>query len=602
MLKKFFLIVCGSFVGAFLAMVFVILASIITSFAIMASIGNSSSTSVEKNSILYLNLDGEVTDRSVIDNPFKSMVPATPFTSGNASSISLASFVRALELAADNDDIKLVYLDCRGIAAAPASLFEMRNALVKFKKSGKPIYAYADEGYSQADYYLATAADSIFLNPIGAVDVHGFASSMPFFKGLLDKVGVEMQVVRVGEFKSAVEPYVLEHMSDANRLQISHYIGGVWKCMSDSMAKARNIPADKFNAYADSIMALMPTDTLPTIKVVDNLCYRVDFENKLRKITKLEPKDKLKLVTPSDIVEDEDLIIDKGGKKIAVLYATGEIDGNGGAMPGGDGIDSEQLADDIRELMLDDDVKGLVLRVNSPGGSAFGSEVIWKALDDFKKSGKPFAVSMGEYAASGGYYISSGAQRIFAQPTTITGSIGVFGLIPNYQELAENKLAVHFDAVNTNENSDFGAIYKPLTTFQRQRLQVMVNSTYDLFTKRCADGRNIPQDSIKAIGQGRVWEGITAKKIGLVDEFGGIDEAVAWVAKKAGLKAGKYSAVAYPSSDVSFFEMMSQMQQMRVQSEMRQKMGIFYSTYAELQAIMGRRHVLCLMEPVNLEF
>lgn len=600
MLKRFFLIVCGSFVGAFLAIVFVILSSIITSFAIMASMGGSTPTkSVEKNSILYINLEGEVTERAVADNPFASMMPMGAM---QGSSISLSTFKQALQNAADNKNIKCIYLDCCGIQAAPATLFEMRKALVDFKASKKPIFAYGDEGISQSDYYLATAADSIFLNPIGAVDIHGFGSNIPFFKGLLNKVGVEMQVIRVGEYKSAVEPYILEHMSEANERQIKHYVGSVWACMSDTMAKSRNISLDRFNQLADSIAGLLPADSLLKFKVVDKLCYRSEFEDNLRVFTGLEEKDDLKLVTPSELITEEDVIVDNGGDKIAVLYATGEIDGSTSVPGNSDGIDSEDLADEIRKLRFDDDVKGLVLRVNSPGGSAFGSEIIWKALEDFKKSGKPFAVSMGDYAASGGYYISSGAQYIFAEPTTITGSIGVFGLIPNFQQLAENKLGVNFDAVKTNENSDMGNTMKPLTPYQRDRLQLMVNNTYDLFTSRCATGRNIPQDSIKAIGQGRVWEGITAKKLGLVDEFGGIADAVKWVAKKAGLKDDKYTVMAYPTVDNSFIAMLEDMQKMKVRQEMKEQMGMFFTYYEQLQEMMGRHKILCLMEPVELSF
>ncbi len=599
MLKKFFLIVCGSFVGAFLAIVFVIIASLIMSFGLMSKMG-AQSRSVDSNSILYLRLDGSVDERQTVDNPFMT---AMPFGQ-NGPTISLATFKKSLEIAADEKDIVMVYLDCRGISASPASLQQMRKALSDFKKkSKKKIYAYGDESISQADYYLASVSDSIFLNPIGSVSMHGFGGSQPYFKGLLDKVGVEMQVVRVGSYKSAVEPFILEHMSPENREQTEHYLGSIWGCMRDSSAASRKFKAEELDQLADSMADFLLPKELISKRLVDKLCYRTQFEDILRKITKVEKDEDLKLVEPSDLVTDEDVIIDNGGDEIAVLYATGEIDsGTSSPMSTGTDINSEELAKQIRELQNNEDVKGLVLRVNSPGGSAFGSEVIWKALEDFKASGKPFAVSMGDYAASGGYYISCGAGRIFAEPTTITGSIGVFGLIPNLQGTAQDKLGVNFEAVKTHENSDFGGIFRPLSEYERTKLQTMVNNTYDLFTKRCADGRNIKQDSIKAIGQGRVWDGITAKKIGLVDEFGGIDAAVAWVANKAGLKKGKYSAKAYPNVDTSFMAMFEQMQNAKVRSEMQQQMGVFYTTYVELQAVLGRRHVLCLMDPIELTF
>lgn len=598
MLKKFFLIVCGSFVGAFLAIVFVIIASLIMSFGLMSKLG-AQSRSVESNSILYLRLEGSVDERQTMNNPFMS---AMPFGS-KEKSISLATFKKSLEKAADEKDIVMVYLDCRGISASPASLQQMRKALSDFKKtSKKKIYAYGDETISQADYYLASVSDSIFLNPIGSVSLHGFGGSQPYFKGLLDKVGVEMQVVRVGEYKSAVEPFVLEHMSPENQEQTMHYLGSIWGCMRDSLALSRKFKADELDQLADSMADFLLPEQLVEKRLVDKLCYRTEFENKLRKITKLDDDEDLKLIEPSDLVSDEDVIIDNGSDVIAVLYATGEIDGSTSVMSAETGINSEKLAKQIRELQFDENVKGLVLRVNSPGGSAFGSEVIWKALEDFKASGKPFAVSMGDYAASGGYYISCGAGRIFAEPTTITGSIGVFGLIPNLQNAAQDKLAVNFESVKTHANSDFGNMFRPLSEYERTKLQGMVDRTYDLFTKRCADGRKMKQDSIKAIGQGRVWDGISAKKIGLVDEFGGIDDAVKWVASKAGLKKGKFSAKAYPSAEESFMAMFEQMQGAKVRTEMQQQMGVFYTSYVELQAVMGRRPVLCLMDPVNLTF
>ena len=599
MLKKFFLVVCGSFVGTVLALTFVIFASIFTSFAIFGSMAGSKGGSVKKNSILYLNLDGELVERARPANPFASYAPSS--LRGGGTQIPLATVVAALDKAKDNDDIKGVYIDCRGIAGAPASLLELREALVDFKQSKKFVYAFGDDGISQGDYYLASVADSIFLNPEGLVDIHGVASVSPYFKTLLDKVGVEMQVIRVGTFKSAVEPYMLDSISPANRLQQEHYLGSIWNEMANAMASSRKITAQQLNTLADSIVALKPAQEVKAAKLVDALCYRQEFEDKLRRLTDVADDEDLKLVAPSDLVDDAD-VKGSGSDKVAVLFAVGEIDGGGGVPGSGEeGIDSEDLADQIRKLRLDKDVKALVLRVNSPGGSAFGSEVIWKALDDFKASGKPFAVSMGDYAASGGYYISSGAQQIFAEPTTITGSIGIFGMVPCVKGVVEDKLGVHMSVVKTNANSDFGSITQPLTPYQREAMQQMVNRGYELFTSRCAQGRNVTQDSIKAIAEGRVWDGKTALKIGLVDQMGGIDAAVKWVADKAKLKKDKYKVVYTPTADDSMMAFLEQMQSMRLRNEMRQQMGLFYDYYELLHRVMHRDRVLCIMEPVTLQ-
>lgn len=487
-----------------------------------------------------------------------------------------------------------------------SSLYELRNALIDFKKSKKFVYAFGDEGIMQSDYYLASVADSIFLNPEGAVDVHGLGASTPYMKNLLDKVGVEMQVVRVGTFKSAVEPYMLSEMSDANRLQQEHYLGSLWGVISKDIAESRKIPVNTLNQLADSVMLTMSTQELMQNKIIDHTCYRTEMEDKLRSKTDVDKKDDLRLVTPSQLVlTDSDKQNEE--KQIAVVYATGEIDGSS-MVPGmaEEGIDSESLAATIRELQYDDNIKGLVLRVNSPGGSAFGSEVIWKAIDDFKKCGKPVAVSMSDYAASGGYYISAGAQRIFAEPTTITGSIGIFGMIPNASNLINNTLGVNIEEVTTNKNAIAGAPYKPLSESQKAALQRMVERGYDLFTRRCSDGRSatglhISQDSIKKIAEGRVWDGTTAKNIGLVDEFGGLQAAIDWVAKKANL-GDDYSVTNLPQEELTFKSMLGQMTHSKVEEDMQRRMGLFYTYYEQLHAILNRDQVLCIMEPLEIDF
>lgn len=604
MLKKFFLVVCGSFVGVFLALIFFTISSILISFAIFGSMANSKGGKIEKNSIMYVKLEGMLNERSSGgNNSLMSLM------SNQGATQSLSTLIKGLKIAKEDENIKGLYLDCRGMASGMSSLYELREALKNFKASKKFIYAYGDEGILQSDYYLVSIADSIFLNPEGMVDVHGLASSTPYMKNLLDKVGVEMDVVRVGTFKSAVEPYILDHMSDANRLQQEHYLGSLWGVISDDIAKSRGIEKGKFDALTDSVMTTMSSKELIQNKLVDHLCYRTEMEDKLRALTDVEKDEDLNLVTAEELLEANDDPMGTGSKVIAVLYADGEIfsgtNNNGGPMPNMNnnvGIYSQDMAKTIRELRYNDDVKGLVLRVNSPGGSAFGSEEIWKALEDFKASGKPFVVSMSDYAASGGYYISSGAERIFAEPLTITGSIGIFGMIPNASNFINNTLGVNFEEVSTNTNAIAGAIYKPLTDQQRNALQQMVNRGYETFTGRCAQGRKVTQDSIKSIGEGRVWDAITAKQIGLVDEFGGLEAAVKWIAKKAKLGDNDYSVVDYPTLELSFMDMLSSMQKMKIENDMRQRMGMFYTYYEQLQAIMGRDKVLCIMEPVDISF
>lgn len=597
MLKKFFLVVCGSFVGSFLALIFFTITAVLMSFVIFSSMSSSMGVKLEKKSILYIRLDGELNERPSEMSQMMAMIKEED------ESQDLSTLIKSLKLAKENENIDGVYLDCRGMASGMSSLYELRNALIDFKKSKKFVYAFGDEGIMQSDYYLASVADSIFLNPEGSVDVHGLGASTPYMKGLLDKVGVEMQVVRVGTFKSAVEPYMLSEMSDANRLQQEHYLGSLWGVISKDIATSRNIDTTAFNQLTDSVMLTMSSQELLQNKIVDHLCYRTEMEDKLRRLVGVELKDDLspKLISPSELVltDNENK---SGDKQIAVVYATGEIDGST-SVPGmsEEGIDSESLAATIRTLQYDDNVKGLVLRVNSPGGSAFGSEVIWKAIEDFKKSGKPVAVSMSDYAASGGYYISSGAQRIFAEPTTITGSIGIFGVIPNASNFINNTLGVKFEEVTTNENAIAGAIYKPLSEKQKAALQRMVERGYDLFTRRCAVGRKVSQDSIKSIAEGRVWDGITAKNIGLVDEFGGLQAAIDWVAKKANL-GDDYSITNLPETEMNFQALLGQMARSRVEVDMQRRMGMFYTYYEQLQAILNRDQVLCIMEPVEIDF
>ncbi len=600
MMKKFILIVCGSFVGAFLAFMFFMIATMIMSFAIMGSMsmggGKKSAAIVSKHSILDIDLGTDISERGGNDAvDMMSLLQG----GGMPSSLGLNTVISAIENAADNDKVDGIFIECNGVSAAPATLQALRRALKEFKKSGKWIAAYGHEGINQADYYLASVADSIYLNPVGAVDLHGMASVTPYMKKMLDKVGVEMQIVRVGTFKSAVEPYMLEDMSDANRLQQEHYLGTIWKEMLDSIAADRKLQYDALNSLCDSVLMTFDAQKLIQNKLVDKLVYQNEMEDILRARTQVKKSDDLNYVAPEDLASD--LEASATGDHIAVLYAVGEIDGGSSFATTEEGIVSDKLCETIYELKDDDNVKGMVFRVNSPGGSAFGSEQIWKAIMDFKASGKPVAVSMGDYAASGGFYISCCADRIFAERTTLTGSIGIFGVIPSFNNLVENKLGVHMASVKTNENGDMAAMGKKLTPAQLAALQNMVNNGYELFTKRCADGRHVTQDSIKKIAEGRVWDGITAKQIGLVDEFGGIREAVSWVANKA--KLGKdYKTQNYPAIEDQFMAMLDKYMVTRYESRLKGEMGVLYDWHKQLQRILGRDRILCLMPEEEIQF
>ena len=599
MMKKFILIVCGSFVGAFLAFLFFMFAAMIMSFGIMGSMskmGTKKAVTVGKHSILKIDLGTSISERGGNDAiDMMSLMQG----GGIETSLGLNTVVSAIENAAKNDKVEGIYIECNGVSATPATLEKVRRSLKQFKKSGKWIAAYGHEGINQADYYLASVADSIYLNPVGAVDLHGLGGMTPYMKKMLDKVGIEMQIVRVGTFKSAVEPYMLDDMSEANRLQIEHYLGVIWNEMRDSIAKDRKLESAALNTLCDSVVVTFKADRLLKEKLVDKLVYRNQMEDILRARTKVDKKDDLKYVSPDDLADDLEAVT--SGDHIAVVYAVGEIDGSSSMGSTEEGIVSDKLCETILKLKDDDNVKGMVFRVNSPGGSAFGSEQIWKAIMDFKAAGKPVAVSMGDYAASGGYYISCCADRIFAERTTITGSIGIFGMIPCASELIENKLGVHMASVKTNENADMTGLYKKLTPAQTAALQNMINEGYNLFTKRCADGRHVTQDSIKQIAEGRVWDGVTAKQIGLVDEFGGISEAVAWVANKA--KLGKEPKTQnYPALEDPFMSLLDKYMVTRYESRLQGEMGMLYEWHKQLQRILGRDHVLCLMPEGEIVF
>ncbi|MDR1764089.1 MAG: signal peptide peptidase SppA [Dysgonamonadaceae bacterium] len=558
-MKNFFKMVFASIIGVFIAFALIFILSLVIIGGMAASMSSSKSTALLDNSILRIDLDGEIPDRITESNPFS-------FFSNSEETSDLDGILSAIEKAKTNDKIKGIYLRSGSLATGYATMETIRKALLDFKTSGKFIYAYGDD-FSQRTYYACSAADSIFLNPEGIFDLRGLASVIQFNKSVLKNWGIETQIFKVGTFKSAVEPYMLDKMSDANRQQVTSYLGDLWGNLTKAVSESRGIPVEQINAYADELLAFSSPQTIVDYRLIDGLKYYDEMEAFLKGKAGLKASDKLRFTHPSDMetVAGSDKKISKN--KIAVLYAEGDItvEDSGMGMFGYGGITSDEYVREIAKLKADSAVKAVVFRVNSPGGSAYASEQIWRAIEELKKD-KPVVVSMGTYAASGGYYISCGANKIVAEPGTLTGSIGVFGIIPNAADLAK-RMGATYDGVSTNKHSDFeGAVLeiplvglgtlpaRPLDSEVSAKVQVAVERTYETFKTRCAEGRGKTVAEIDSIGQGRVWTGNQALEIGLVDRIGGIDAAVEEAASLAGLT--DYSLKKYPAKKEFFVSLM----------------------------------------------
>lgn len=535
-MKQFLKFTLATIVGVFLASIL----STLIFFGIAGALAGSSEkvTEVSENSVYQLELKGTLVDRSQ-DDPFSGAF-AEAFGQEEQKVLGLDDVLANIRKAKNNENIKGIYLKGGELMGGYASMKEIRDALADFKKSGKFIVAYADN-YLQKNYYLATVADKVLINPQGMLELKGLSAELMFFKNTLDKLGIEMQVVKVGTYKSAVEPYINTKMSDANREQVNVFMGSIWKNMVGEISKSRKISPAQLNAYADEMMMFQPTEKSKQYNLVDSLVYADEVDSIIGKYVA-----DFKVVEHNDmcnVAEDEKYEKDKVG----VIYAIGGIDGGDS-----EGINSDDLVETINDVAKDSTVKAVVFRVSSPGGSAYGSEQIWRALSQLKAK-KPLVVSMGDYAASGGYYISCMADKIVAQPNTITGSIGIFGLIPNIEGL-NNKLGFTYDGVKTNKMGDAISVNRKFTPEERDLMQGYVNRGYELFVKRCADGRKKTTDQIKAIAEGRVWTGEDALKIGLVDKIGGMDVAMKLAVEKA--KLGAYMVKEFPVKEDFFTKLM----------------------------------------------
>ena len=596
MLRKFFLNALSSFLGTWVAIAIFGAVGFMVLVGIVARLGFSqaSPAQVTKDSVLTINLQGQIDE---IDTPMDFAY--TSLLSGNLEKKqSLAQLTSAIEAAAENRNIKAIYLKCNSVAASPATLNAIRNSLLKFKESEKPIIAYGDM-LAMGDYYIATVSDKLFLNPGGNVGLKGLGGITPFFKGLFDKIGIQFQVVKVGTYKSAVEPYINEQMSAPARAQLDTLYGNMWGVICDGIVEQRkNLSIYKIDSLINNeFIFLRNGKAALKAGLVDGLYYERSMDSIIA-ATINKNKDELNFVSPSLLVSQEDMIMGMASKsQIALVYATGEI------MDGGNEstINYERYVPLIISLADDDKVKGMVLRVNSPGGSVFGSEQIGDALDYFQSKGKPMVVSMGDYAASGGYWISCGADRIFADPLTITGSIGIFGLIPNIEGLTK-KIGLNAEMVSTNPEASFPSLFYPLNTRQLAGMQVMVEEGYDQFVNRVAKGRKMSASKVRKIGEGRVWDAVTAMRIGLVDELGGVEDAIEWLAKNHNIE--NYGVSRYPKYETSLWDFLPGVMNIGIKEKLRQSLETEISPILLDKVIrtLERKPVQALMPEMNVGF
>ena len=537
---------------------------------------SASSVPVESNSVFTLMLSGQVDERAEED--------IMALVSGQVSeNLGLDDIIASIKKAKENDDIKGIYIESGLFSIdTPASAHAIREALLDFKKSGKWIIAYGDS-YTQSTYYICSAADKVYLNPQGMVDWHGLAANPMFLKDLLAKFGVKYQLCKVGKYKSAPEMMTADGMSEPNREQVTAYMTGIWKVMLKEVSESRNISVDSLNAYADRFIALVDQPDLVKMKMVDKLMYTDEVKGEIKKLLKMDADDHIKQLSLSDMINVKGK--KEKGEEIAVYYAYGEIvdSETGSRIQQEHSIVANTVCKDLEKLAGDDDVKAVVLRVNSPGGSAYASEQIWHAVTNLKAK-KPIVVSMGGYAASGGYYISCAANYIYSEPTTITGSIGIFGMFPDFSGLLTDKLGIKFDEVKTNKHAAFGTMARPFNEEELALLDQYIGRGYELFRKRVADGRKLSVDAVEEIAQGRVWLGNDALGIKLVDAIGSLDDAVKKAAQLA--KLDEYKTASYPAPADWMEQIMSTTNKDNyLDEQMRATLGEYYAPFSFIKGI-----------------
>lgn len=560
---------------------------------LIASIGALSSEpkpTIVEHSILRMKFDYEITDRTNTDE--YGLRGFDFFTMKEKDNTGMYDIIKNIRRAADDPKITGIYLDVSQIATSTAILQEIRQELVDFKKSGKFIISYS-ETYTQGAYYLASVSDKVYLNPSGMLDLHGMASQIMFYKNMLDKLDIDVQIIRGpnNKFKSAVEPYFLDKMSEANREQMERLLNSVWAEIASDISASRNISVERINEIADNLETYFDAEAALSSGLVDGLKYKDEIIEELKTLS--GSGDKLHIVENGQY--SKIAVASTSENEVAIIYAVGEIrDGSGSSNV----IGSETLSRTLRKAREDENIKAVVMRVNSPGGSALASEVIRREVELTLKE-KPVIVSMGGYAASGGYWISANANKIFADPTTLTGSIGVFGLFPNLQGFMNNKIGLTFDVAKTNKNADFGTLMQPLTETQHRALQQNVVKTYNEFTTLVAENRNLRQSYVDSIGQGRVWSGIDALEIGLVDELGGLDNAIEYAAKLVGIEYD-YKIVELPKQkDILTQLLESGNNDKEIQNAIKTKMGPYYHYFEVLEQLTNTDEVQARL-PFNM--
>lgn len=596
MLKKFFLSLLSSFVGAWIAMVLFCVVAVIVGVGLAARLGASSDSApakVSSGSVLVLDLKG-----AIVETAEPSQLDFLALAQGQKEETTpLNVLIDGIREAKDSKNVKAMYIKCNGASASPATLNAVRRAVADFKKSGKKIYAYAD-GLTMGDYFVASQADSIFLNPMGSLDISGIGGTTLYYKNLLDMLGVKMTLVKVGTFKSAAEPYISNEMSAPARAQLDTLYGNMWTFIGDAVAKGRKKLNDhSLNDAANEFIGFKDARDVLKLGFVDRLAYEREMDGIIARLVDKDPDD-VKYYSPSLLAENSDWGTEYASKdQVAVLYATGEIAENKRGA-----IDCYKLVPQITDLADDDNVKALVLRVNSPGGSVFGSDQIGEALDYFKSKGKPFVVSMGDYAASGGYWISCTADKIYADPLTITGSIGIFGLFPSFEGTLA-KIGVTPQSVSTNPGKNIDVFFNP-TPEQLSVLQKSIDGGYDKFVGRVAKGRKMKESRVRRIAEGRVYDGNTALKLKLVDKIGSLDDAVAEAVKLASLKADKYGVAIYPKYQPDFWDLLKSQGLDNFQMQIAEISGQSPESVLVREAarILHRNPVQARMQPLCVTF
>ena len=573
-MKDFLKFTLATVTGIILSSIVLFIIGMVTLFGIVSTADTE--TIVKKNSVMMLDLNGVLVERTQ-ESPLGIL---SQLFSDDSNTYGLDDILSSIKKAKENENIKGIYLQASMLGTSYASLQEIRNALLDFKESGKFIIAYGDS-YTQGLYYLSSVADKVLLNPKGMIEWKGIASAPLFYKDLLQKIGVEMQI-----FKSAVEPFISTEMSPANREQVTAFINSIWGEVTQGVSASRSLPVDSLNALADRMLMFYPAEESVQCGLADTLIYRNDVRDYLKQWAELKEDDRLPILGLSDMINvKKNTPKDKSGNIVAVYYASGEITDYSGSSASEEGIVGTKVIRDLRKLKENDDVKVVVLRVNSPGGSAFASEQICHAVKELKTK-KPVIVSMGDYAASGGYYMSCMADTIVAEPTTLTGSIGVFGMIPNLKELSE-KVGLTFDVVKTNKFADLGVIMRPFNQDEKALIQMSIAQSYDTFISRCAEGRHMTKEAIEKVGEGRVWTGEMAKELGLVDVLGGIDTALEIAVRKAGIEG--YTVVSYPAKQDLLSSLLDTKPTNYVESQiLKSKLGEYYQQFGMLKNLKER--------------